>query len=187
MLHGKSGYFADSIGIGASAPSGGLHISGGDIRIEGGDAYFENRPFVSGVPIMVQGDLFDVDTTSFYPKSNPSGFITGYNTGLFYASSNPSGFITGVDTSNFYTKDNPSGFITGVDTSNFYTKDNPSGFITGVDTSNFYTKNNPSGFIASNSASVSGASSLSNVVRITQAGYNAISSPLTGTLYIIVG
>ena len=151
MLHGKSGYFADSIGIGASAPSGGLHISGGDIRIEGGDAYFENRPFVSGVPIMVQGDLFDVDTTSFYPKSNPSGFITGYNTGLFYASSNPSGFITGVDTSNFYTKDNPSGFI------------------------------------ASNSASVSGASSLSNVVRITQAGYNAISSPLTGTLYIIVG
>ena len=169
MLHGKSGYFADSIGIGASAPSGGLHISGGYIRIEGGDAYFENRPFVSGVPIMVQGDLFDVDTTSFYPKSNPSGFITGYNTGLFYASSNPSGFITGVDTSNFYTNDNPSGFITGVDTSNFYTKDNPSGFI------------------ASNSASVSGASSLSNVVRITQAGYNAISSPLTGTLYIIVG
>lgn len=151
MLHGKSGYFADSIGIGASAPSGGLHISGGDIRIEGGDAYFENRPFVSGVPVMVQGDLFDVDTTSFYPKSNPSGFITGYNTGLFYASSNPSGFITGVDTSNFYTKDNPSGFI------------------------------------ASNSASVSGASSLSNVVQITQAGYNAISSPLTGTLYIIVG
>lgn len=77
MLHGKSGYFADSVGIGTSAPSGGLHISGGDIRVEGGDTYFENRPFVSGVPIMVQGDLFDVDTTSFYPKSNPSGFISG--------------------------------------------------------------------------------------------------------------
>jgi hypothetical protein len=31
-----------------------------------------------------------------YPASNPSGFITGYDTGLFYASSNPSGYITGI-------------------------------------------------------------------------------------------
>jgi hypothetical protein len=96
MLHGKSGHFADSIGIGTSAPSGGLHISGGDIRIEGGDAYFENRPFVSGVPIMVQGDLFDVDTTSFYPRNNPSGYITGVDTSNFYTNNNLSGFITGI-------------------------------------------------------------------------------------------
>jgi hypothetical protein len=39
----------------------------------------------------------------FYASSNPSGFITGYDTGLFYASSNPSGFITGIDTSSFIT------------------------------------------------------------------------------------
>jgi hypothetical protein len=34
--------------------------------------------------------------SGLYPRSNPSGFITGYDTGLFYASSNPSGFITGI-------------------------------------------------------------------------------------------
>ena len=160
MLHGKSGHFADSIGIGTSAPSGGLHISGGDIRIEGGDAYFENRPFVSGVPIMVQGDLFDVDTASFYPRNNPSGYITG------------------VDTSSFYTNNNPSGFITGVDTSNFYTNDNPSGFI---------TTGNLTGYVSNNTSNISGSTIVRNMMQITQAGYNAISSPLTGTLYIIVG
>jgi hypothetical protein len=34
---------------------------------------------------------------------------------------------------------------------------------------------------------VSGASQVSNIISITQAGYNAIASPLSGTLYIIVG
>mgnify|MGYP000961772111 CR=1 FL=1 len=159
MLHGKSGYFADSIGIGASAPSGGLHISGGDIRVEGGDAYFENRPFVSGVPIMVQGDLFDVDTTSFYPRNNPSGYITG------------------VDTSSFYTNNNPSGFITGVDTSSFYTNNNPSGFI---------TTGNLTGYVSNNTSNISGSTTVKNMMQITQAGYNAL-TPAYDTLYIIVG
>jgi hypothetical protein len=45
-------------------------------------------------------------------------------TGDFYPKSNPSGFITGVNLSNYYTKDNPSGFITGVDLSNYITKTN---------------------------------------------------------------
>jgi hypothetical protein len=76
LFYGKSGFF-DSIGIGTEDVQGGLHISGRDIRVEGGDAYFENRPLVSGIPVMVQGDASDVDTSSFYPISNPSGFITG--------------------------------------------------------------------------------------------------------------
>jgi len=177
MLHGKSGYFADSIGIGASAPSGGLHISGGDIRVEGGDAYFENRPFVSGVPIMVQGDLFDVDTTSFYPRNNPSGYITGVDTSSFYTNNNPSGFITGVDTSSFYTNNNPSGFITGVDTSSFYTNNNPSGFI---------TTGNLTGYVSNNTSNISGSTTVKNMMQITQAGYNAL-TPAYDTLYIIVG
>ncbi len=172
-------------------------------------------------------------TGNYYLDSNPSGYITGYDTGLFYASSNPSGFITGVDTTNFYTNDNPSGFITGVDlssyvtsmqTGEFYPASNPSGFITGVDTTNFYTNDNPSGFItgvnlssyvtsaqtgefypasnpsgfltaalaasgyvSSNITNISGATALTNLIQITQSGYNAIVNPATGTLYIIVG
>ena len=33
-------------------------------------------------------------TGDYYLSSNPSGFITGYDTGLFYASSNPSGYVS---------------------------------------------------------------------------------------------
>jgi Concanavalin A-like lectin/glucanases superfamily/GLEYA domain len=43
----------------------------------------------------------------------------GIDPSTFYLKSNPSGFITGVNLSNFYTKDNPSGFITGVDLLNY--------------------------------------------------------------------
>jgi len=144
-------------------------------------------------------------TGNYYPSSNPSGFITGYDTGLFYASSNPSGFITGYDTGLFYASSNPSGFITGVDTTNFYTNDNPSGFITGVDlssyvtstqTGQFYPASNPSGFltaalaasgyVTSNITNISGATTLANLIQITQSGYNAI-TPAVNTLYIIVG
>ena len=49
-------------------------------------------------------------TGDYYLSSNPSGFITGYNTGLFYPSSNPSGYSSST---NFYTTSNPSGYIAG--------------------------------------------------------------------------
>jgi hypothetical protein len=93
------------------------------------------------------GFITGVDTSSLYPRSNPSGFITGVDTSSLYPRSNPSGFITGVDTSSLYPRSNPSGFITGVDTSSLYPRSNPSGFITGVDTSSLYPRSNPSGFI----------------------------------------
>ena len=51
----------------------------------------------------------------------------------------------------------------------------------------YYLNSNPSGFISSNIVGLSGASSLANIVQITQSGYNAIVAPATGTLYIIVG
>jgi len=51
----------------------------------------------------------------------------------------------------------------------------------------YYLNSNPSGFISSNIVGLSGASSLANILQITQSGYNAIVTPATGTLYIIVG
>ena len=54
-------------------------------------------------------------------------------------------------------------------------------------TGDYYLNSNPSGFISSNIVGLSGASSLANILQITQSGYNAIVTPATGTLYIIVG
>jgi Ca2+/Na+ antiporter len=42
------------------------------------------------------------------------------------------------------------------------------------------------GGVGSNITGITGATQLTNMMQITQAGYNAI-SPLTNTLYIIVG
>lgn len=54
-------------------------------------------------------------------------------------------------------------------------------------TGDYYLNSNPSGFISSNIVGLSGANSLANILQITQSGYNAIVTPATGTLYIIVG
>ena len=43
------------------------------------------------------------------------------------------------------------------------------------------------GAVASSTTGLTGATALSNVVQITQAGYNAIATPSASTLYIIVG
>jgi hypothetical protein len=98
------------------------------------------------------------ETGAFYPRSNPSGFITGvdlslYVTGSVVRPSDTGNFITISQTGSFYPRSNPSGYITGVDLSNyvtgqvvrpsetgvFYPTSNPSGYITGVDLSNYST------------------------------------------------
>jgi hypothetical protein len=55
---------------------------------------------------------------------------------------------------------------------------------------NVYTKNSASEeslLTNSNITGLTGATQLTNIVQITQAGYNAIGSPNANTLYIIVG
>jgi hypothetical protein len=52
-------------------------------------------------------------------------------------------------------------------------------------TGNYYLSSNPSGFITSNSTSIAGAASISNIIQIAETGYNAI-VPQENTLYIII-
>jgi hypothetical protein len=102
------------------------------------------------------------ETGVFYPRSNPSGYITGVDlsnystipfstgisgylqnqvtnlnnqTGSYYPRNNPSGYITGVNLSGYVTGD----VIRPSDTGAFYPVTNPSGYITGVDLSSYAT------------------------------------------------
>lgn len=209
LVFGKTGVF-DSIGIGVQDPGGNLHVSGRDFRLTSGDAYFDSRPLVNGFPVMLSGDTVSIDVSDLYPSNNPSGFITGvsnlvYSTGTQTISGvknftqrptlNGTGFLLigesavgGAGTGDYYPNSNPSGFITTGNltgylplsqTGNFYPASNPSGFLT-IDTLT-------GGYVSSNTTNISGATSLTNIIQITQAGYNAISNPSSGTLYIIVG
>ncbi len=109
----------NSLGLGGLPNTGTtkLYVSGNTILI--GNLNVTGNILLSGRPV-----LTGIDLSSYYPRSNPSGFITGVDTSSLYPSSNPSGFITGVDTSSLYPSSNPSGFITGVDLSNYVTKTN---------------------------------------------------------------
>jgi hypothetical protein len=97
------------------------------------------------------GDYNTLANNSFYPKSNPSGYITGVDlsayateefvTGLSGSlqgqiSSNNSEIAEIVDvTGSFALKSETGSFISDSETGQFYASSNPSGFITGVDLS----------------------------------------------------
>jgi hypothetical protein len=165
------------LGIGTLFPAEKVHISGGNLRVDGG-ASFSTRPTVNGTGILLSGEAASLPATIVYttgtqtisgaknfatrPQVNNIGVVIS---GEAYPSNNPSGYITGVDLSSYYLRNNPSGFITGVNLSSyittgqtgaFYPASNPSGFITGVNlssyittgqTGTFYPASNPSGFI----------------------------------------
>jgi hypothetical protein len=57
LFESKSGYFSDSIGVGIKNPSAAIHIASGNMILESGTAEFYSRPTVSGIPLMVSGDL----------------------------------------------------------------------------------------------------------------------------------
>ncbi len=74
----------------------------------------------------------DSGVSGSYPRlGNPSGFISGFNSGIY---------ITSGQTGQFYASSNPSGFISGF---------NSGIYITTGQTGKFYSNTNPSGFINS--------------------------------------
>jgi hypothetical protein len=102
LLFSRTGVF-DSIGIGVQNPNLGLHVSGADLTLTSGSAYFDNRPLVNGSPVMLSGDTVNIDVSDLYPASNPSGFVTSDAITGYYPSSNPSGFINQIPNNLFYT------------------------------------------------------------------------------------
>ena len=103
-----------------------------------GDSYWS--------PFVVTGSSSQVDTSTFYPRSNPSGFVTSSDlsnylttssaSATYYPQTNPNGFITNSDLSSYLTSSSAS--------NTYYPKTNPSGFITGIDLSSYLTSSSAS-------------------------------------------
>ncbi len=138
-------------------------------------ASFEEVISISG-GLQTQISTLNNQTGNYVLKIETGNFITSNQTGQFYSSTNPSG----------YTTDN---YVTGISgglqtqittlndqTGNYYPRNNPSGYLSSA-----------SGVINSNISGLSGATSLANIIQITNSGYNAITTPDINTLYIIVG
>ena len=57
-----------------------------------GNKNFYLRPTVNGTGILLIGEATsNIDFSVLYPRSNPSGFITGVNLSDYYTKDNPSG------------------------------------------------------------------------------------------------
>lgn len=102
----------------------------------------------------------------YYLKSNPSGYITGFNSGLYVLKSDTGNyqlyFVTRNETGQFYPLTNPSGyisnsgfalisFVTGI-SGNIQSQinllnNNTGNYLLRSETGQFYPSSNPSGFI----------------------------------------
>ena len=143
----------------------------GNFLTSGSLSSYATTGYVNLVSGAIRSDieLLQIATGLLYPRTNPSGYITGIDTssfvtasqtgsytGSFYPlSSNPSNYVTGsvirpADTGAFYPASNPSGFATGIDVSNFVLK-SETGSYNGI----FYPRTgNPSGYLSSSQTGV---------------------------------
>lgn len=113
---------------------------------------------------------------TFYPRSNPSGYVRASQTGILASDASSTDRGTGWVNDNYYPRSNPSGYVrttqtgdfanTGYVDVNYYPRTNPSGYVRSVETgilagtgasanegtgwvnANYYPRSNPSGFKA---------------------------------------
>lgn len=143
----------------------------------------------------------------YYSINNPSGFITGFNSGLYYLYSNPLNFANSGDvaatgaaivvllnnylllsqTGQFYPTSNPNNFLRSGD----ITQSNTSGLATSGDLEstgtaiinqlpNYYFKSNPNNFIKSGEVNIISGSLQENIERSGGYLYGLINASSAG-------
>lgn len=147
-----------------SNPSG--FTTGGDLSL------YATKSFVTGVSGVLQTQITNLnnqtgsytlktETGLFYPRTNPSGYITGVNLTSYATISYVTGvsgslqtqitnlnnktgsYILNSQTGQFYSSSNPSGYITGIDLSSYVLDSETGNFITINETGQFYSSSNP--------------------------------------------
>jgi len=131
--HFNKGIFlqCNYIGVNTSSPVYTLDVNG--------SGHFNNGLFVGSYPVVTSNQ-----TGIFYLSSNPSGFITGFNSGLYTLNSNTGYFITTGQTGAF-----------GASGSFYPLNSNPSGYIIPSQTGAFYSSSNPNSYVSSSNRTLS--------------------------------
>jgi hypothetical protein len=107
------------------------HISGGSDEI--------NHNLLGGLQGGSGNEFYHLNSGQYF------NLITG--SGSFYPNSNPSGFITGVDLSNYSTIDYTTGISGGLQNQITILNNTTGSYILNSETGQFYSNSNPSGFI----------------------------------------
>lgn len=96
LVEVKSGYFSDSLGVGIKEPSGLLHVVGGDFIHQSGIAFFDHKPLVSGVPIMLSGEAESVDLSNYVQFQNIENLSGVLNSRIESVNEANNNLITGL-------------------------------------------------------------------------------------------
>lgn len=154
------------IGFGTNSPSYDFHIFEKNLGVKGtgyfDQIYIDGDVAVGRYELSVTGAYFaqqlsyqsGYNFNFYYPRSNPSGYVMGSQTGQFqptgsYVFSSETGsFITSEQTGVFLTAQS-TGFLSssGWVNQNYYPRSNPSGYITGI--SSIVYRNMTGSFITS--------------------------------------
>jgi len=160
FLYGSSfGEYGGKIGYGTTNPIYDFHISGKNLRVDG-TGFFDSlfladshvaTEYVLGVTGIYLNNLISnqssYNLTTFYLKSNPSGYISSSQTGDLIGS--------GFAESRYYLRSNPSGYITGLDSSTYITTGQTGVFASTAWTdSHYYPRTNPSGYVKSSETGI---------------------------------
>jgi hypothetical protein len=199
------------LGIGTLFPAEKVHISGGNLRVDGG-ASFSTRPTVNGTGVLLSGEAASLPATIVYTTGNQN--ISGTKnfairpqvnnigvliSGEAYPSNNPSGFITGVNLSNYATNsnlsstganlDNKINLLSGyVEEENIlvFTAELPSGEETAFLTYPFLLGSSPSSITCSFQNTIDNVIYTYTIGQITQSGfYTNFSDILTNSGYLL--
>jgi len=160
------------LGIGTLFPAEKVHISGGNLRVDGG-AIFSTRPTVNGTGILLSGEA--------YPSNNPSGFITGVNLSNYATNSNLS--LTGANLNNKI--NSLSGYVEEENILVF-TAELPSGEETAFLTYPFNLNSLPSSITCSFQNTIDNVIYTYTLGQITQSGFYAnFSDILSNSGYLL--
>lgn len=126
--------------------------------------------------------------STYYPLSNPSGYITSGQTGAFITSGQTGNFIISSQTGSFITTGETGSFITSSQTGSFITTGQTGVFLnTGTASSTYYPLSNPSGYtlnsfitginVLTSETGISTDVSLGNLFRLTLTGNGTLLPP----------
>ena len=126
----------------------------------------------------------DVDANANIQQSKIQGLTTSLDS--LYPRTNPSGYITGVNLSSYVLKSETGSFVTTAQTGSFVTTGQTGTFASTINLAS--TGNNLVGQVNSLSGnSVLGNGAIKSIISLTQAQFDALSPPSPTALYLIIG
>jgi hypothetical protein len=147
-------YISGNLGFGTTAPSEDFHFSGKNLLVNATGTFDKllvgNVSVVTETALNASGSFLDAATTSLSGFVSSNYYQTGYTEATYYPRSNPSGYVSSGQTGTFVTDGQISGIILSGQTGLFVTSGQTGNFVTQGQTGSYVTSGQTGNFIVDN-------------------------------------